>query len=88
MHLALQRRVITLLLKYLYNGESLPVEYNSALISQLLVHAQKASGNVSINLPRGYRFIREYAKLTFARKQIGGNGVAESITEAGSGRYR
>ena len=68
MHPALQRRVITLVLKYLYDGESLPVEYNSTLVGQLLVHAEKASGNVSISLPRGYQFIREYAKLTFVRE--------------------
>lgn len=67
MHHALQRRVITLLLKYLYNGESVPVEYNSALTSQLLHHLSSRNGNVSIDLPRGYRFIREYGKLTFVR---------------------
>ncbi len=67
MHLALQRRVITLILKYLYDGESIPVEYNSALISQLLLHIAAQNGNVSINLPRGYRFVREYSKLRFIR---------------------
>ncbi|MFJ7936822.1 tRNA lysidine(34) synthetase TilS [Sporosarcina sp. NPDC096371] len=67
MHLALQRRVITLLLKYLYDGESTPVEYNSALISQLLHHVESQNGNVSIDLPRGYRFTRAYSKLTFVR---------------------
>ncbi|WP_203248983.1 tRNA lysidine(34) synthetase TilS [Sporosarcina beigongshangi] len=68
MHLALQRRVITLLLKYLYDGESVPVEYNSVLISQLLHHIRSQDGTVSINLPRGFRFIRAYSKLMFARE--------------------
>ncbi|WP_318617507.1 tRNA lysidine(34) synthetase TilS [Sporosarcina sp. YIM B06819] len=67
MHPALQRRVITLLLKYLYDGESIPVEYNSTLISQLLHHITSQNGNVSIDLPRGYRFMRAYSKLTFVR---------------------
>jgi tRNA(Ile)-lysidine synthetase-like protein len=67
MHLALQRRVITLILKYLYDGESIPVEYNSALISQLLHHITSQDGNISIDLPRGYRFMRSYSKLTFVR---------------------
>ena len=67
MHQALQRRMITLLLKYLYNGEIVPVKYNSALISQLLHHLSSQNGNVSIHLPRGYRFIREYGVLTFVR---------------------
>ena len=89
MHPALQRRVITLVLKYLYDGESLPVEYNSALVGQLLIHADKASGNVSISLPRGYQFIREYAKLTFVRDiRAAGNGEAKTIAEAGLDGYR
>jgi tRNA(Ile)-lysidine synthetase-like protein len=67
MHQTLQRRMITLLLRYLYNGEVMPVKYNSALISQLLRHLSSQNGNVSIHLPRGYRFIREYGVLTFVR---------------------
>lgn len=67
MHQTLQRRIITLLLRYLYNGEFMPVKYNSALISQLLHHLSSQNGNVSIHLPRGYRFIREYGVLTFVR---------------------
>ena len=67
MHQALQRRMITLLLKYLYDGEIMPVKYNSALINQLLHHLSSQNGNVSIHLPRGYRFIREYGMLTFVR---------------------
>nr|WP_225942148.1 tRNA lysidine(34) synthetase TilS [Sporosarcina limicola] len=70
MHSALQRRVITLLLSYLYDGEHVPVEYNSTLISQLLRHLSSQRGNVSVNLPRGYRFIREYGKLTFVRDTL------------------
>ncbi len=77
MHLALQRRVITLLLKYLYDGESIPVEYNSALISQLLHHITSQDGNVSIDLPRGIRFMRSYGKLTFVR----GSHLEELVSE-------
>ncbi len=65
MHQALQRRMITLLLKYIYNRETVPVKYNSTLISQLLNHLASQNGNVSIHLPHGYRFIREYGVLTF-----------------------
>lgn len=67
MHQALQRRIITLLLKYIYNGESVPVEYSSTLIDQLLHHLISQNGNVTISLPRGYRFLREYDKLMFVR---------------------
>lgn len=66
-HLALQRRVITLVLNYIYDGESIPVPYNSTLINELLTHTSEQSGNVSISLPHGYQLIREYSKLTFVR---------------------
>lgn len=67
-HPALQRRVITLVLRYIYDGESLSVPYNSALIGQLLHHFAEQDGNVSISLPHGYRLVREYARLTFVRE--------------------
>ncbi|CAM3256219.1 tRNA lysidine(34) synthetase TilS [Filibacter tadaridae] len=67
MHPALQKRMITLLLNYLYDGESIPVEYTNELISQLFHHISEQKGNVSIDLPRGGQFIREYDKLTFSR---------------------
>lgn len=66
-HPALQRRVITLVLRYIYDGESLPVPYNSTLINELLFHVSEQSGNVSISLPRGYQLLREYDQLTFVR---------------------
>lgn len=67
MHTALQKRFILLLLKYLYNGESIPVEYNTALLEQLHHHLSARHGNVSIDLPRGYRFVREYGNVTFVK---------------------
>ncbi|WP_342507756.1 tRNA lysidine(34) synthetase TilS [Sporosarcina sp. FSL K6-2383] len=84
MHLALQRRVITLLLKYLYDGESVPVEYNSALISQLLHHITSQDGTVSIDLPRGYRFIRAYSKLMFVREVLLEEIAMERVFPQGS----
>ena len=67
MHQALQRRMITILLKYVYNGEFVPVKYNFELVNLLLHHLASQNGNVSIQLPRGYRFVREYGVLTFVR---------------------
>lgn len=67
MHPALQRRLITLLLKYLYDGETILVEYNSALIETLFHQLFSTDGTVSIDLPLGYKFIREYGKMSFAR---------------------
>ncbi|MCZ2260586.1 tRNA lysidine(34) synthetase TilS [Sporosarcina sp. G11-34] len=66
---ALQRRMIPLLLGYLYNNKNLPVEYKSGLIGQLLKHLGSQEGNVSIDLPFGYQFLREYGNITFVQKK-------------------
>ena len=65
---SLQRRIITLLLNYLYDKKNVPVEYKSGLIKQLLNHLTSQDGNVFIDLPLGYRFVREYGKLTFVNE--------------------
>lgn len=67
MHTALQKRFIPLLLNYLYFGEIQPVEYNSALLNQLHHHLLASTGNVTIDLPKGYRFVREYGVVTIAK---------------------
>lgn len=67
---ALQRRMIPLLLNYLYDKQNVSVAYKTGLIEQLLDHLDSQDGNVSIDLPFGYRFVREYDKLTFVRQKI------------------
>lgn len=69
MHPALQTRLIPLLLKYLYNGESIPVEFTHDLLEQLQYHMQSAEGNVSIDLPRGLRFVREYGRISIVKDE-------------------
>lgn len=66
---ALQRRVITLLLGYLYVDENLFVGYKSSLIEQIMHHLYSSDGNVSIDLPLSYHFLREYDKLTFVKER-------------------
>lgn len=68
MHTALQKRFIPLLLNYLYSGEIVPVEYNTALLNQLHHHLSASTGNVSIDLPKGYRFVREYGIVSIVKK--------------------
>ena len=65
---ALQRRMIKLLLGYLYDNNKVLVRYKYTLIEQLLSHLKSDDGNVSIDLPSGYRFLREYDKLTFVKE--------------------
>lgn len=66
---ALQRRVITLLLGYLYDEEKMFVRYKSSLIEQIIYHLNSSDGNVSIDLPLSYQFLREYDKLTFVKER-------------------
>lgn len=65
---ALQRRVIPLLLDYLYHQENSALFYKSDLIRQLLEHLHSQDGNVSIDLPYGFHFLREYDKFTLRSK--------------------
>lgn len=65
---ALQRRMIPLLLGYLYDEEKVAVSYKTALIGQLLHHLSSDEGNVSIDLPLGYRFVRAYDRLSFMKE--------------------
>lgn len=67
MHTALQKRFIPLLLNYLYSGEIIPVEYNTALLNQLHHHLSASEGNVTIDLPKGYRFVREYGTVSIVK---------------------
>ena len=64
---ALQRRMIKLLLDYLYNNDKVLVRYKYTLIEQLLHHLNSGDGNISIHLPLGYQFVREYDQLTFVK---------------------
>ena len=70
MPVALQRRMIPLLLNYLYHGKNDSVEYKSALIGQILQHFSSRNGNSSLDLPLGFRLIREYGKLMFVRPAL------------------
>lgn len=64
---ALQRRAIPLLLNYLYDQKH-PVFYKSDMIDQILQHIQRNEGNVSIDLPDDFQFIREYHLFLFRKK--------------------
>ncbi len=64
---ALQRRMIKLLLDYLYNNDKVLVRYKYTLIEQLLHHLNSGDGNISVHLPLGYQFVREYDQLTFVK---------------------
>ena len=65
---ALQKRMIPLLLGYLYDKKNESVHYKSTLIEQMLHHLNSGDGNVSINMPLGYRFVREYDQLKFVQE--------------------
>lgn len=67
---ALQRRAIPLLLNYLYDQENNAIFYKSDLIRQLMEHLQSNEGNISIDLPGGFQFIRSYDRFSFEPKQI------------------
>lgn len=65
---ALQRRVVKLLLGYLYDKEKTFISYTSSLIEHIVNHLNSQHGNVSIDLPLSYQFVREYDKLTLVKE--------------------
>ncbi|MGG0644376.1 tRNA lysidine(34) synthetase TilS [Sporosarcina gallistercoris] len=69
MHPALQKRVVPLLLKYLYNGETIPAIYNADLLKQLIRQLSADTGSASISLPDRWLLQRDYGVSTFVRKE-------------------
>ncbi|WOV87646.1 tRNA lysidine(34) synthetase TilS [Sporosarcina oncorhynchi] len=67
MHTALQTRFITLVLKYIYSKESEPLEYSTALLSDLHQQLLSDRGNIMIDLPGGFRLHREYDRAAFVK---------------------
>ncbi|WP_025783718.1 tRNA lysidine(34) synthetase TilS [Sporosarcina sp. D27] len=65
MHPALQKRAVPLLLKYLYNGETIPAIYNVDLLNQLIRQLSTDTGSASISLPEKWSLQREYGVSTF-----------------------
>lgn len=83
MHPALQKRFIQLLLNCLNLNEQQAAEYSSSLMEQLLHHAKESSGNTALDLPNGYRFIREYDQLFFSKVYGAADGLQETLLEEG-----
>lgn len=65
MHPALQKRAVPLLLKYLYNGETIPAIYNADLLNQLIRQLSADTGSASISLPENWSLQRDYGVSTF-----------------------
>lgn len=69
MHVALQKRVVPLVLKYLYNGQTIPAVYNSDLVNQLIFQLSEDAGSASISLPNKWIMQREYGVSSFVRDE-------------------
>lgn len=69
-HVALQRRVFLLLLNYIYEERNASVDYSSSLVEQLIQHTSSTTGHITIDLPDGYQFRREYEQLLFVSSEI------------------
>lgn len=62
--IALQRRVILLLLSYLYNNSEILL--NDRLIESILTACTERDGNAVIHLPNGFSLVRHYNKVQFS----------------------
>lgn len=66
--LALQRRIILLLLKYLYKDTTIVQSYT--LWNSILEQTSSTAGNVILHLPKDVVAIRQYDELIIKKKQI------------------
>lgn len=67
MHLALQKRAVPLLLRYLYDGETIPAIYNADLLNQLMRQLSQEHGSGTVSLPNGWLLQRDYNVSTFVK---------------------
>ena len=74
---ALQRRVILILLNYLYNDAN--TVQSSILCTSILNLIKTQNGSAMLNLPQGYIVIREYGKLLFRKEQSLKAPIAKTI---------
>ncbi|MER2170601.1 MAG: tRNA lysidine(34) synthetase TilS [Psychrobacillus psychrodurans] len=65
---ALQRRVILILLKYLYDSSNTLL--NNRLIESILTVCNEQDGNAVIHLPKDFFLIRHYSQVQFSSKPL------------------
>lgn len=63
---ALQKRMVLLLLNYLYNGEQ--VNVTRQLAEQVQEMMQSSSGTVFLHLPQKYMMVRQYDRVLFSQR--------------------
>lgn len=66
---ALQTRIITLLLNYLYNTNQQHISYSTALIQSIQQQLLQEEGTKELHLPEQRHMLREYHKAYFYRKK-------------------
>ncbi|HSI66036.1 MAG TPA: tRNA lysidine(34) synthetase TilS [Planococcus sp. (in: firmicutes)] len=62
---ALQKRMVLLLLNYLYNDKQVPI--TKQLAEQVQELMQRSSGTVFLHLPQDYRMVRQYDDVFFSK---------------------
>ena len=78
--LALQKRMVLLLLNYLYNEQQVPI--NKQLAERMREMLQSSSGTVFLHLPNRYQMVRQYDAVSLNRQSLvePANKVISSIS--------
>lgn len=66
--LALQKRMVLLLLNYLYNEQQVPI--TKQLAEQIRKMMESSSGTVFLHLPGHYQMVRQYDAVLFSRQSV------------------
>ncbi|TWT28631.1 tRNA lysidine(34) synthetase TilS [Planomicrobium sp. CPCC 101110] len=75
--LALQKRLVLLLLNYLYNEKQVAI--TKQLADQAHEMMRSSAGTVFLHLPRNCMMIRQYDRVYFSRQPIGETVIKESL---------
>ncbi|MGI2329737.1 tRNA lysidine(34) synthetase TilS [Planococcus sp. YIM B11945] len=74
--LALQKRMVLLLLNYLYNEKQVAIAKQLAEQVRELLHS--SAGTVFLHLPQNYMMVRQYDRVYFSRQLFGENDLTYS----------
>ncbi|MGG0657421.1 tRNA lysidine(34) synthetase TilS [Rummeliibacillus pycnus] len=77
--LALQRRIILLLLKYLYKDTFIVQSYT--LWNSILKLTQTTAGNATIDLPKGAKAIRQYDELILIKTEVNSSNLMSATLQ-------
>ena len=77
---ALQRRVILILLNYLYSNQNEEITYSKRLLNRIQAELNRIAGEQVVHLPNGYQVRRSYNRAYFEKRECLKQGAELSLS--------